>query len=877
MVVGIDGAAQTQTGCGVSSINWSHTVGTNTNRLLLVFVSWRGFIGVDSVTYGAATVDLVRQDFNGADSRSAIYRLIDPTDGTDTVTVNFSGNCGPVGASLSLFDVDTADPIETSTGTTGNGTTSSVSVTSSADSLVLDNLSIREFTGNASITGDQTAEEWDLNSNCGVSTVNGAGSQADGATSVTMSWSWTQSKDFATTAVSINESVPFETFLSDTQSLTDDVLTELLKVISQPLDDSITTSDDFFKFGFLHINPSDTVYSVDVSNFDEVRFDGAHFDQRVDVFIDFGRRISDVINVVDELFRKYILHRFGDETLSIVDNPRYIMFLHRFADETLSVVDNPRYTTFLHRLLSESLPLADDLRYTTFLHRFASETQSIVDEIFVESLLIFSRLLDDSITLVDDPRYTTFLHRFSSEVQSLLDEISTNVTFGPIRLSDTIFPVDVSNFDEVRFDGARFDQRVQLVFDLVRVFSEVQPVVDGLFRKYILHRFGDDTQTVLDEVFRKYVLHRFVSETQSITDEAFLEFILRKIQLSETTNIVDDLFRFFNVRKRISEILTVLDDLFAFKEGQIFAFLGDTVYTVDESRFDEVRFDGARFDQRVQLIFDLHRFFSEVLTLVDTPRYTTILHRFISETQSLSDSFSLTFIRQKFLSEIQNILDDALAEISPIKHKKLLDSVIMQSLFDDGKFDIHKFDTTDKIRITYILHRFFAELLALSDDLIALRVAIRRLSDAFTLADTFEVFEGGLPIPFGSILRLHRLSGQENALLLFPLDVGVDQSERTEEIQIPFADSSIIQATGTSAKRIRVDCLWVENEDQDEGGLKANLKALQNANQIKVTFFLQRLLTKDYRPVKLETFSVQKLRGRSDILRVRLMFIEDSN
>lgn len=600
-------------------------------------------------------------------------------------------------------------------------------------------------------------------------------------------------------------------FIDDTTTLVDDPRYEF--ILHLLLDDTQNILDEIFiNFVFPPIQLSDKVFAVDTTNFDEVFWDKSYFDQKVFLFTTLDKRISDIINVVDEARYITFLHRFNDDTIPVLDNiERLIIRLKTLADTT-NVVDKLQLTFILNQLLSDTVFIAeesrfdqtffdgapfdqrvqlifdlvrqfsdtstvlDDIRYTTFLHRFGDDTQAIVDEI----------------------RYTTFLHRFGDDTQAVLDELFTELSLiKTVALSDIIFPAGKAAFDETHWDKIYFDQDVQLIFDLIREFSDTQPVVDDLFRKYILHRFGDDSTTVVDDLFRKYILHRFGDD-----------------------------------------IITILDDIESLKELFKTVRLSDLAFVSGEARFDEITWDGGLFDQRVQLVFDYVRVFADTITLLDAVR---------------------AFFDIGIILELEDFID-------------------FESFFDTAEFDEHHFDSEgDRIRITYILHRFFAELLATADDVVALREAIRRLADATTLIDTFFVFEGGLIIPPGSILRLHRLGAVENALLLFPLDVGVDQSERAEAIEIPFADTNVLQATGTSAKRIRIVCLWVENGDQDEESLKDNLTALQNADEIKVTFFLQKLLTKNYQPVKLETFSVQKVRGRSDILRVRLVFIEDTN
>ena len=99
-----DGTATNAAGVTVSSLSWSHTTGTGTDRLLLVGVSWNcGTTDrtISSVTFtpsggSALTLSLVKlqlTDTTSAPRYSAVYKLVAPPQNVaGTVAVTFSGS-----------------------------------------------------------------------------------------------------------------------------------------------------------------------------------------------------------------------------------------------------------------------------------------------------------------------------------------------------------------------------------------------------------------------------------------------------------------------------------------------------------------------------------------------------------------------------------------------------------------------------------------------------------------------------------------------------------------------------------------------------------------------------------------------------------------
>lgn len=208
----------------------------------------------------------------------------------------------------------------------------------------------------------------------------------------------------------------------------------------------------------------------------------------------------------------------------------------------------------------------------------------------------FEEELDDSQAVLDEPRYEMFLHRYGDESQMVLDEI-------------------------------RYEYILhQLLVDTITV-------VDDPFRKYVLHRFGDDSIGFLDDVFTQKVLiftrrlddvlniideiryltflHRLLADTTSITDEPRYLFT-RHQNLDDSSALVDEPRYFFTRHQNLDDSSTLVDAIFTEKILILLRELSDTIGLID------VAF--------IEFILRTIRL-SETITIVDEPRYITILFR----------------------------------------------------------------------------------------------------------------------------------------------------------------------------------------------------------------------------------------------------------
>lgn len=164
----------TASGTGdASSINWSHTVGTNAQRLLVVCVSIDGGVGATSVDVdGVALTNLVSTVSGSNEVTTDIWYLINPASGGGTITV--SAGAAPaemVGGSTSWSSVDQSAPFGTPVSSTATGTSPSVTVTTATGQQII---GVVASEGNVTHSaGTNETERWD--GTAGVPDVSGAG------------------------------------------------------------------------------------------------------------------------------------------------------------------------------------------------------------------------------------------------------------------------------------------------------------------------------------------------------------------------------------------------------------------------------------------------------------------------------------------------------------------------------------------------------------------------------------------------------------------------------------------------------------------------------------------------------------------------------
>lgn len=131
----------------LSTYNFTHVVGTNNNRLLVVGVAIFLAGTVSSITYGGVSLIKLRADVNGVYD-SELWYLIAPASGSATVTVNLSASVTSIAGAASWWNVDQTNPFSANNGGNGTNTPASAAVTpGSVTNRVFGNLAAQTASG----------------------------------------------------------------------------------------------------------------------------------------------------------------------------------------------------------------------------------------------------------------------------------------------------------------------------------------------------------------------------------------------------------------------------------------------------------------------------------------------------------------------------------------------------------------------------------------------------------------------------------------------------------------------------------------------------------------------------------------------------------
>ncbi|HYD48088.1 MAG TPA: hypothetical protein VEB21_07070, partial [Terriglobales bacterium] len=212
--VAVDGTPTSGTATASSTISFSHTTGSGSNRLLLVGVSFECSgatcgsptnTSVTSVTFGATPLAFVGRSFSSTrDAAVEIWQLFNPPASTTaTITATLNQAFDAVAGAVSFSGADQSQTLSL-VGATGNSSAPTVVVPSTSGALVFDTVSW-DTSGAGATAGAGQSERWDTMADFGSGNaqIRGAGSTEAGAASVTMSWTAPTADDWAIGAVSI--------------------------------------------------------------------------------------------------------------------------------------------------------------------------------------------------------------------------------------------------------------------------------------------------------------------------------------------------------------------------------------------------------------------------------------------------------------------------------------------------------------------------------------------------------------------------------------------------------------------------------------------------------------------------------------------------
>ena len=190
----------------VSTFSWNHTVGSGSNRILIVSISLRtGNSTATSVTYGGTPLTIIgAQQGPGNQNRTEMWRLLAPPSGTASVVVTLSGGQHIVGNSISFTGVNQTTPLNTFASSSNTSAAAAVSAPSGAGQLVIDTVTANGDANTLTVGSGQTPKWNAVSGSGGASEALTDGSIKPGATpTVTMSSTLGVSKPWSMAAVSL--------------------------------------------------------------------------------------------------------------------------------------------------------------------------------------------------------------------------------------------------------------------------------------------------------------------------------------------------------------------------------------------------------------------------------------------------------------------------------------------------------------------------------------------------------------------------------------------------------------------------------------------------------------------------------------------------
>jgi len=195
-----------------TTLTWSHTIGSGTNRMLIVGVAMRATT-VSGITYNGVALTKIRSDRPGSDVDSELWYLPEaslPSTGTYDVVVTGSVSQQWIAGAVSYSGVSQlGDNFGTSV--VSPTTSSSLNVTTLADEVVVDIISLQSSNGTLAADASQN-ERWDLQSSVGR-----GGMSTETAVGATTNMAWTFLNDYyATSAVVLKGGIVSKFSTSDT-------------------------------------------------------------------------------------------------------------------------------------------------------------------------------------------------------------------------------------------------------------------------------------------------------------------------------------------------------------------------------------------------------------------------------------------------------------------------------------------------------------------------------------------------------------------------------------------------------------------------------------------------------------------------------------
>ena len=203
-------ATTTAGASNTSSLTWSHTVGTDANRMLLVSAGWQkpgggDLTNITSVTYNGVNLTRLITYADPFYWGPELWYLLNPPTGAHNVVITY-GTSQPdvaVGAATSFFGVNQSSPFNTPAVTETNASPISLTVSSATSDLVYSVLNVGFQDANTPSAGAGQTSVFTKSQTGGGVNCYLAGSTKPGAASVTVSYSSGVSNGANLAAVSI--------------------------------------------------------------------------------------------------------------------------------------------------------------------------------------------------------------------------------------------------------------------------------------------------------------------------------------------------------------------------------------------------------------------------------------------------------------------------------------------------------------------------------------------------------------------------------------------------------------------------------------------------------------------------------------------------
>ena len=203
--IAVDNISTTNSNGSTTSLSWFHSVGSGSNRILIVGVSYSsGSVTTSTVTYGVTSLTRIGvQAATSNQNRTELWYLLAPPTGSSTVAVAVSPAREVAASSISYTGVSQTTPLNTFVSATGQSNTASVNAPSAPGELVVDTVSAN---GDANYVnpGAGQQSQWILQTGTTALNVRSGGSREPGASpTVNMSWTLGQSSYWSIGAVSL--------------------------------------------------------------------------------------------------------------------------------------------------------------------------------------------------------------------------------------------------------------------------------------------------------------------------------------------------------------------------------------------------------------------------------------------------------------------------------------------------------------------------------------------------------------------------------------------------------------------------------------------------------------------------------------------------